>query len=371
MSLSQLKQRMVARRTYIFGAGLAVGTVDVLHKAAIDVDSYSLAQGLYSVFGVYINSLFIACFLVLIISAFEQHAGQGKRHALLLALALGVTSILASAVVILRSHLLVAAGYNDNISDFLGLYMHILWTTLVVAALSAVYFMVWEREQQMAAQIWEARLERIDSEHRLLESQLNVMKSRVEPAFLVNMIGKIEAQARRDPAGAELSLEDLIAYLRAALPQLHGAASTLGDELALTAAYARLHADGFRAGLGWEAAASPAMLGLHFPPMALLPLVDDALRRAHAQGLERLELQLALSEGVGRFSLCVSDNGAAQPGAGDASASLHALEKSYRAFFEGDATITRTRRPDGGTAVMLDAPCWPAGAPLRCAEAAK
>ena len=73
-------------------------------------------------------------------------------------------------------------------------------------------------------------------------------------------------------------LDSLIAYLRAALPQLRSEGSTLAQETQLAESY--LCIVKLRMSHGLEFAVDiPVELGdCAFPPMLLLPLIDDALR---------------------------------------------------------------------------------------------
>ena len=65
-----------------------------------------------------------------------------------------------------------------------------------------------------------AELERAKSRRRTLESRLQAMQARVEPQFLFNTLAQVRQLYERDPATAGKMLDDLIAYLRAALPHL-------------------------------------------------------------------------------------------------------------------------------------------------------
>ena len=73
-------------------------------------------------------------------------------------------------------------------------------------------------------------------------------------------------------------LDELIAFLRAALPRLRNASSSVPREAELARAYARLQAlaGAFDAGMTLEVSAD--LMDARFPPGVLLPLLDDALR---------------------------------------------------------------------------------------------
>jgi len=354
--------RLQKRGPHILAIGLATGAVDELRKLPLDLDANTPLEILLSGAGVFFNSLFVTFFLILAITAIEISPVTGMRRTLLMTCVVGLTAAAASAVVTYLSFLRSETGLNFNIDNFYGLFMHIFWTSLVVGALSVLYYIVWEKEQEVAEQMWAARLEQMDGERHLLESQLNAMKSRVDPAFLVGTIGKIEALCRRDSAIAAQRLEDLIAYLRAALPQLHGTHSTLGDELALAEAYLRLHADELRGGVEWRDNVDEGMHAMHFPPMALLPLVDDALRRAVSLAVVQLGLQIRLQCDGQRFWLTVADNCAPTLLDGAPNGTLITQEQAFRAFFGGAGTVARHTPPAGGNVVTLAAALPPIGA---------
>jgi hypothetical protein len=214
MTPSQFGLQLKKRLPHILAFGLAMGAVDELRKLPLDLDANRPLEIALSGAGVFFNSLFVTFFLILAITAVEVRPLTGLRRNALMAAAICLTAAAASAVVTYLSFLRSANGLNINIDDFQGLFMHLFWTSLVVGVLSTVHFIVWQKEQEVAEQMWTARLEQMEGERRLLESQLNAMKSRVEPAFLVGAIGKIEAMCSRDSATAAQSLDELIAYLR-------------------------------------------------------------------------------------------------------------------------------------------------------------
>jgi hypothetical protein len=115
-------------------------------------------------------------------------------------------------------------------------------------------------------------------EHQVLESRLAAMQAQVEPRFLFDTLVDIEALYERDPLTAAANLDRLISYLRAALPRLREAGSTVEAELELVRAYldvvTSLH-DG-RPRLTIEVA-DDCRRG-RFYPMLLLPLVQRAVR---------------------------------------------------------------------------------------------
>src|SRR5262249_50548924 len=91
-----------------------------------------------------------------------------------------------------------------------------------------------------------AESERARTAKRMLESQLQAMQARVEPQFLFNTLAQVRQLSEVDIRLAERVLDDLIAYLRAAMPQMRDTTSTVAREMGLVRAYL----DIVKAGLG-------------------------------------------------------------------------------------------------------------------------
>jgi hypothetical protein len=123
-----------------------------------------------------------------------------------------------------------------------------------------------------------AARQRTTLEHQVLESRLAAMQAQVEPRFLFDTLVDIEALYERDPEAAAANLDRLISYLRAALPRLREAGSTVEAELELVRAYlgvvTSLHDGHPRLSID---IADDCRRG-RFYPMLLLPLVQRAVR---------------------------------------------------------------------------------------------
>jgi len=90
---------------------------------------------------------------------------------------------------------------------------------LVVCGLvTSVYVSArWAAERHRA--LSRVQLERVAAEKQLIESKLAATQSRVDPAALQATLARIDALYESDPAQADAVLRDLIAFLRATIPQ--------------------------------------------------------------------------------------------------------------------------------------------------------
>jgi signal transduction histidine kinase len=138
--------------------------------------------------------------------------------------------------------------------------------------------MVREREAQANAQALQFALERETLERQAADAKLAVLQSQVEPHFLFNTLANVQALVESGSPRAAPVLQSLIAYLRAALPQLHEGAPTLAREEALVRAYLELMQMRMPDRLQVALRIDPALRDMHLPRLTLLTLVENAVR---------------------------------------------------------------------------------------------
>ena len=128
-----------------------------------------------------------------------------------------------------------------------------------------------------------AELERARTAKRTLESRLQAMQARVEPTFLFNTLSQVRDLYRADVAHGERMLDELIAYLRAAMPKMRDTSSTIGQELELVRAYLVIVRLRLGERLAFEIETPKEIGDARMPPMMLLPLVDHAIAHGLAE----------------------------------------------------------------------------------------
>lgn len=119
---------------------------------------------------------------------------------------------------------------------------------------------------------------REDLARRALQARLAVLQAQVEPRVLFDTLVEVDALYQRDRGKAAAMLDQLITYLRVALPQLRDSGSSAQAEADLVAAYLRVVAarhDGLPRA---QIVVDPDAGAARFCPMLLLPLVQRAVR---------------------------------------------------------------------------------------------
>ncbi|MEP6609724.1 MAG: histidine kinase [Burkholderiaceae bacterium] len=112
---------------------------------------------------------------------------------------------------------------------------------------------------------------------RIVQARLQEMQARIDPQILFDMLEAARRLYECDAARAERFLDELIMFLRAALPRLRTASSGLLREVELARAFVRLHALAGSTGLGMTIDVAPDAMHARFPPGVLLPLLDTAV----------------------------------------------------------------------------------------------
>ena len=163
-------------------------------------------------------------------------------------------------------------------------------SNLVICALATFGYFHRRLAQHHVATLRGVQLERAQLARRAFEARLQAMQARVEPQFLFNTLAQVERLYDIDARRADRMLDDLIVYLRAALPQLRETTSTLARELELAKAYLNI----VEAGMGDRLAVETAVFkdggDVRVPPMVLLPLIEYAL--VHRLEPTRIDLSL-------------------------------------------------------------------------------
>lgn len=219
----------------------------------------------------------------------EGHGTLARPARLALGLGLSVT-----VAVIVAPLLLTAAGLelkpSLKIEDRILPLPH--WVRLVsswieVSIYTGLTFAVLEfrRRREAGRRVLElARSEQAQLSRRLLESRLAAMQAQVEPQFLFDSLVDVQATYDRAPRAGADAMDRLITYLRVALPRLREQGSTVQAEAELLAAYLGVVAARHGGRPTVHFAVAPEAACARFYPMLLLPLVQRAIRLAHARG---------------------------------------------------------------------------------------
>ena len=200
----------------------------------------------------------------------------------------------------------------------------------------------------------EARALRLELE--AAQARLERLRAQIEPHFLFNTLANVQALVEGGSPRAAEVLKSLIAYLRAAMPRLNDAAPTLGHELDLVRAYLALMQMRMPDRLAFAIDADDAPRHLPFPTLALLTLVENAVRHGIDPAEDGGRIEVGVRRDAGTLRLWVADTGVgmdphAAPGTG-----LSNLRDRLHTQYAGRATLTLAEQAPHGVRAEITLP---------------
>lgn len=200
-------------------------------------------------------------------------------------------------------------------------------------------------------------LERSEFERQAVGARLRLLQAQVEPHFLFNTLANIRELVDSGSSQASTVLGSLIAYLRAAVPRLHEAATTMSQELELVRAYLEVMHMRMPDRMQFSLHADEAALDLHCPPMTLLTLVENAVRHGIDPGEEggRIEVRVRVRDGRCRADVIDTGVGLGQS-ASSLGTGLSTLRERLQLAFDGDARLDLVPLEPHGVSAELDFP---------------
>lgn len=152
-------------------------------------------------------------------------------------------------------------------------------------------------------------LDRVALKRGMLEAELKVLEAQIEPHFLFNTLATVRCLFKSGTGNAEQMLASLRLYLGAALPQFRGEHPTLGGECALVKAYLDILQVRMGDRLAVVIDLPGDLVGLAFPPMILMTLVENAIKHGLAPLAEGGCIDVVARARGAMLEVTVRDNG--------------------------------------------------------------
>jgi signal transduction histidine kinase len=332
---------------------LSLGLVIALLLRPIFITPFTVVLG---------RTLFLAMVLLLVYAL----ADHWPRRWLPAWLPHGVVQVLAvtlaAPLATLGAYLLSVGG---DLWMFLGTperlngFFLITGSGLVLGLVMAVVALLREREAQSRSQELQFALERSQLERQALDARLSLLQAQIEPHFLFNTLANVQALVESGSPQAAPVLSSLIAYLRAALPKLHDGQPTLGNELALVRSYLELMQMRMPDRLQIRLDVDPTLATRRFPPMALLTLVENAVRHGIDPAEDGGQIEVGGSAGADGITLWVADTGVGLSLQAPQGTGLANLRHRLAAFFGPGAELRLHDNPPHGLRAEIHLPPTP------------
>ncbi|MBE0366665.1 hypothetical protein PAUR_a3713 [Pseudoalteromonas aurantia 208] len=175
-----------------------------------------------------------------------------------------------------------SGGYVDDLQQYLGIF---LVGGFIMVVVSFIYYRS-EQTLLLKRSLYRIELEQAQKDKLLLETQLRLLQSQIEPHFLFNTLANIQALIAVDAKQASKMLLALTALLRQSLDRTRTEWLTIGHELRFNKAYLAIQKIRLGDRLNVEYDVTDKITdNILFPPMLLQPLIENAV----IHGIEQIK----------------------------------------------------------------------------------
>ncbi len=213
-----------------------------------------------------------------------------------------------------------------------------------------------EKHARDQARILRAEAERHQMEKNVLEARLALMQAQIEPHFLFNTLANVQHLVETDAASASRMLDSLIQYLRAALPQMREAATSLGREVDMARAFLEIHRVRMGSRLDFRIEVPDALRARAFPPMMLITLVENAIKHGVDPCCECGCIVIHAEESDGRLKVSVTDTGEGIKPKKGGGVGLANIRERLRALYGGTARLVLEENVPRGVVASIEVP---------------
>ena len=193
-------------------------------------------------------------------------------------------------------------------------------------------------------------------QRQIIEAKLAALQGQIEPHFLYNTLANVRALIRQDADASELMLNHLIAYLRAAMPDLRAPTTSLGQELERAEAYLQIMKIRLGERLQFEIVADAAARACLIPPLSVMTLVENAIEHAIEPQVQGGIIRLKAMIDDSSLQIEVQDSGQGlQAELGDGVGLLN-LQERLAAMYGEAAQLQFSSEPNQGLTVTVSIP---------------
>lgn len=196
------------------------------------------------------------------------------------------------------------------------------------------------------------RLERLAT-----EAELKALQAQVEPHFLFNTLASLRRLISTEPIAAEAMLDNLVTYLRNAMPDMRAQLSTVGRELKLAESYLAI----MRVRMGAErldyAIHCPVEFQEHpFPPAMLISLVENAVKHGLQKSMLDGRIHVLVERRDDAIVAIVQDNGVGLSAVSGTGVGLMNIRQRLEALYGRRAQLFAAAREPAGFESSISIP---------------
>jgi hypothetical protein len=247
-------------------------------------------------------------------------------------------------------------AYERTLPGFASLFaLYAFFHWLLFGGAAVLFYGERRLAQATLARLRAAEVTRNSHARQVVESKLQMMQARIEPQFLLNTLVRVKRLYARDPPLAETMLDELGAFLRAAMPRMRDTSSTVGQEAQLVKAYLAILRIRLQNRLDCVIEVPPELVAARLPSMMLLPLVDHAVAHGLGSAADEIRLRICVSRaGSSRLRVAIENTATGLEAFADAH--IAGIRERLEVLYGRDARLALDLSGTGGTEAVLDIP---------------
>jgi len=214
--------------------------------------------------------------------------------------------------------------------------------SLGITLAAFTFFYAYHSVMAMREALQQEAMDKLNSEKKLVETQLRLLQSQIEPHFLFNTLSNVISLIRLDAEKAEEMLMRLTQFLRSSLRRSRNIHGSLADEVELLYDYLAIYKIRLEDRLEFEFDINVEESAVRLPPLLLQPLVENSV----IHGLEPLEeggtITIRAKRVDDQLVLTVEDTGKGLTKSGPSHGlGIHSVRERLEILYGSNSQVTR------------------------------
>jgi signal transduction histidine kinase len=219
----------------------------------------------------------------------------------------------------------------------------------------AALFKKIRNEAERQALAFELEKSRLEQQATL--SRMSLLQAQVQPHFLFNTLANVRELVDMGSPNAPAVLDSLIAYLKAAVPQINAPLSTIAQELNLARSYLDVMQMRMPDRLQFSVSVEADTTTLQCPPLTILTLVENSMRHGIDPTEDGGRIDISVRTIGSRCCIEVIDTGCGLTGASSGlGTGLDNLRERLALAFGGQAQLQIRPHSPRGTEAEISFP---------------
>lgn len=267
--------------------------------------------------------------------------------------------IAASLTVVLFSYMGMALYLGFKPFHFISspLSANILIMILLMAVICSGTTILAERSLIAEKKYLEEKTRRLTSEKRLVEDQLNLLQTQIEPRFLFNTMESICTLFDTAPEKANAMQMHFIQYLRATLVKTRAKTTTIEQEMDLIRSYMDIFKVSMQERLEYQIDVDPLAKKLPFPSLLIQPIVEDLIKNGLELYPEGGRILISVKRAENTLLIKIADTARRINAENSLEDMLGNIKIRLKSLFQDKGIIRLEENLPAGAAVLMEVPC--------------